>query len=138
MEQGLSNKGLPRSKRMWHPSSSVPILRYSASPEFTTVRLLSFPPTSARTLHCHGLRLRIQRHDCRRRKTSSGVLQGFYRGQFPWEKPSPNTTSSFGIHFQSVACCFKLYPAIIGSATPTQAFSCPMVPYPSNLLDLIK
>ena len=79
---GLSNEGLPRSKRMWLPSSSVLTLRDSASPEFTTVSLLSFLPTGARTLHCHGLQLRIQRHDCRRRKTSSGVAQRFYKGSF--------------------------------------------------------
>lgn len=80
MEQGLSNKGLPRSKRMWPPSSSVPILCYSTSPEFMTVRLLSSLPTTARTLHCHGLRLRIQRHDCRRGKTSSGVFSRILQG----------------------------------------------------------
>ena len=82
---GLSNEGLPRSKRMWLPSSSVLTLRDrcdSASPEFTTVCLLSFLPTGARTLHCHGLQLCIQRHDCRRRKTSSGVAQRFYKGSF--------------------------------------------------------
>ncbi len=92
---GLSNEGLPRSKRMWLPSSSVLTLRDSASPEFTTCKPLKFSANRcqdtslSRTTAVYTKAWLPSQEDFQ--WSCSKILQG----QFPCEKPSPNSTSYF-------------------------------------------